>query len=301
MWRYWSPFVPKNDCLSFEKKKKQTKILPTPIMTVCKGCGSSFKRSGLFAHLYHSKNPSCNAYLKQIQDDSKLFWSELDNSTENRDPFSKSDFNVDGDGDIFGDFADYSAADWGMHIDGSDHGPGSDGTEDNDSDTGGLPSTGILESEIRDNFDLEDEDLYMATMAEEELGMEPERSPYQSSPTPSSPMTITADTSGLHTTSTGKASRLRGGFEKDLENEPVIVQFRGRAGAVVEEATPSNNCYSAEIGTHDQNCYAPFNSELDWKFARWAKLQGPGSTSVTELMAIEGVCMIALSQLIHNY
>ena len=146
-------------------------------------------------------------------------------------------------------------------------------------------------SNTNDDFDLEDEDLYMATMAEEELGIELERTPYQSSPTPSSPMEITADS--LHTmTRTGKASRLWGGFEKDLENKPVIVRFGGQAGAVIKEATPSNNRYSAKIGTH-QNCYTPFNSELDWKFARWAKLRGPGSTSVTELLAIEGVRMIA--------
>jgi hypothetical protein len=64
----------------------------------------------------------------------------------------------------------------------------------------------------------------------------------------------------------------------------------------VKEATPSNNQYSAELKDGaNQNIYAPFSSELDWKFARWAKLRGPGSTSVTELMAIEGVCFISLT------
>ena len=256
-------------------------------MTVCKGCGSSFKRSGLFAHLYHSKNPSCDAYLKQIQHDN-FFWSELEDSTENRDRFLKLDFNVDGEGDIFGDFADYSAADWAMNIDGIE--------EDNTGDNDNLPSTSSWEPEIQfdhENFgDLEDEDLFMATMAEEELGMEPERAPCHSSPTQSNHQaTMTVD-DDLHTT-TEKASRLRGGFEKDLENEPVIVHFGGQAGAVVKEATPSNNQYSAEVGDH-QNPYTPFTSELDWKFARWAKLRGPGSTAVTELMAIEGVRMISL-------
>ena len=140
--------------------------------------------------------------------------------------------------------------------------------------------------------DFEDEDLYMATMAEEELGMEPERAPRPSSPTQSrsSPMT---DPDSFHTT-IGKASRLRGGFEEGLKNEPVIVRFGRQAGAIVNEATPSNNQYSAEVGAHE-NFYAPFVSELDWKFARWAKLRGPGSTSVTELMAIEGVRLIYLT------
>ena len=78
-----------------------------------------------------------------------------------------------------------------------------------------------------------------------------------------------------------------------MKNEPVIVQFGGQAGAVVKEATPSNNQYSAEVRAH-VNFYAPFASKLDWKFARWAKLRGPGSTSVTELVAIEGVRLISI-------
>lgn len=76
----------------------------------------------------------------------------------------------------------------------------------------------------------------MATMAEEELGIELECAPCQSrdsSPTESSPTSMTA-TGDLHTTANGKAMRLRGGFEKDLKNEPIIVQFGGQAGAVVE-------------------------------------------------------------------
>lgn len=38
------------------------------------------------------------------------------------------------------------------------------------------------------------------------------------------------------------------------------------------------------------NIFAPFQSELDWKVARWAKLRGPGSTAVSELLEISGVC-----------
>ncbi|KIJ15199.1 hypothetical protein PAXINDRAFT_77646, partial [Paxillus involutus ATCC 200175] len=37
------------------------------------------------------------------------------------------------------------------------------------------------------------------------------------------------------------------------------------------------------------NVFAPFTSDLDWKFARWAKLHGPGSTTVSDLLAIDGV------------
>jgi len=39
------------------------------------------------------------------------------------------------------------------------------------------------------------------------------------------------------------------------------------------------------------NPYAPFSSKLDWEFAQWAKLRGPGSTAITELLKIDGVCL----------
>lgn len=250
-------------------------------MTVCKGCGSSFKRSGLFSHLYHSKNPGCQTYLKQIRHD-EIFWYEKEDSTEYQNQLRDPDFNVDGDGDIFGEFADYSVADWGMDIDDEDEPPATPSWGDSDDQTS--------------QDDLEDEDLYMATIAEEELGMEPVRSP---GPCPPSlkHSSATTDTDSVHTT-TGKASRLRGGFEEGLKNEPVIVKFGGRAGAIVKESIPSNDQYSAELEDGAiQNVYAPFASELDWKFARWAKLRGPGSTSVTELMAIEGVSLISLTNL----
>ncbi|KZT19755.1 hypothetical protein NEOLEDRAFT_1077268, partial [Neolentinus lepideus HHB14362 ss-1] len=48
--------------------------------------------------------------------------------------------------------------------------------------------------------------------------------------------------------------------------------------------------YSAQLGGHEDNVWAPFVSQLDWEVAWWAKLRGPGSTALTELLSIEGVC-----------
>ena len=36
----------------------------------------------------------------------------------------------------------------------------------------------------------------------------------------------------------------------------------------------------------DSNIYAPFASATDWLVARWAKMQGPGSTAMTDLLKI---------------
>ena len=45
--------------------------------------------------------------------------------------------------------------------------------------------------------------------------------------------------------------------------------------------------YQWAIGNN--NSYAPFRSKLDWDIAKWAKLRGPSSSAVTELLEIEGV------------
>ncbi|KAF8715292.1 hypothetical protein AX14_012641 [Amanita brunnescens Koide BX004] len=37
------------------------------------------------------------------------------------------------------------------------------------------------------------------------------------------------------------------------------------------------------------NIYAPFCSKMDWEIARWAKVHGPSSTAVSELLAIDGL------------
>ncbi|KAI9435011.1 hypothetical protein F5148DRAFT_1294986 [Russula earlei] len=38
------------------------------------------------------------------------------------------------------------------------------------------------------------------------------------------------------------------------------------------------------------NPWAPFASKIDWEIAKWAKLQGAGSTAFLDLLAIGGVC-----------
>ncbi|KAI1782343.1 hypothetical protein LXA43DRAFT_1145230 [Ganoderma leucocontextum] len=65
-----------------------------------------------------------------------------------------------------------------------------------------------------------------------------------------------------------------------LRQAPTHVRhFGGRAG----EPTISPDILVAD------NPYAPFNSRLDWEIARWGKLRGSSSTSLTELLQIQGV------------
>ena len=62
--------------------------------------------------------------------------------------------------------------------------------------------------------------------------------------------------------------------------------------------TSSGNASPACFGHEDEpmpseNPWAPFNSKLDWEIARWAKLRGPGSTAVSDLLSIDGVCFLS--------
>jgi len=70
-----------------------------------------------------------------------------------------------------------------------------------------------------------------------------------------------------------------------------IEQFPGSfAGMPVDTvgSEPGYIRYAGQLGLSD-NPWAPFNSKLDWEIARWAKLRGPGSTAVTDLLSINGV------------
>ncbi|KAI1797995.1 hypothetical protein LXA43DRAFT_875754 [Ganoderma leucocontextum] len=70
-----------------------------------------------------------------------------------------------------------------------------------------------------------------------------------------------------------------------------------RAGAPLPTKEPSAyHDYQTELDSEGENPYLPFKSRLDWEIARWAKMRGPGSTAVSELLAIKGLVeMLGLS------
>lgn len=92
-------------------------------------------------------------------------------------------------------------------------------------------------------------------------------------------------------------SALRYTFLKILgiqnNEDHIIVKFGGRAG----EALPLHPehvgyaGYSCALGIEDDaiNEWAPFSTRVEWEIARWAKLRGPSSTALSELLKITGV------------
>ena len=63
----------------------------------------------------------------------------------------------------------------------------------------------------------------------------------------------------------------------------------GRAGAPIEKINiPAHIRYQEKLNDRN-NAFAPFNSKIDWEFARWAKTRGISETAVNDLLSIEGV------------
>jgi hypothetical protein len=47
-----------------------------------------------------------------------------------------------------------------------------------------------------------------------------------------------------------------------------------------------------EQGVLANNIWVPFRSQCDWEVAHWAKMQGPTSSAVLELLVIDKVCVL---------
>lgn len=72
---------------------------------------------------------------------------------------------------------------------------------------------------------------------------------------------------------------------------PQVVKFpNSRAGEPVRSVDSTNNTYATRLREgSNTNLYSPFASKIDWEVAKWAKLRGPSSTSLADLLKIEGV------------
>lgn len=83
-------------------------------------------------------------------------------------------------------------------------------------------------------------------------------------------------------------------MQDQLTSKPVIETFPsnlGTPGAPI--STHHGHAYEKDrdalASNARGNLWAPFASQLDWEVARWAKLRGPSSTALTELLKIPEV------------
>jgi hypothetical protein len=85
---------------------------------------------------------------------------------------------------------------------------------------------------------------------------------------------------------------------RGLERGPFIEKFCGKAGEPVERNQDHLGYvrYSRDLQSEDvPSEWAPFSSRMEWEVARWAKLRGPSSTALSELLHINGVRWLSLS------
>ena len=80
-----------------------------------------------------------------------------------------------------------------------------------------------------------------------------------------------------------------GGHSQPLLQLTVVSFTQGGAGALAPDAHQGSTVYQSTQLVLGSSAWAPFQSQCDWEFARWAKLHGPTSSAVTDLLAIPGV------------
>lgn len=279
---------------------------------VCPACNrAGLTQTGYYSHLRQSKNPACNALLRRsnLATDSNTSDSEDGDESESRPPRSSSNANnlnsdtaddianandaVRSDalsqspfaGDAFGTVDDYGDDDFGQ--DGPLH-PFTDNVDNGNNDDD-LATPRLSGDE--DTSDEEDE--LDPELVDPENGWEPPRAGAQTGQDHTNDMTIDEDgpSHGDHEQDTARRSeveqRVNGGQPKKVIRYSEVYPDR-QCGSTIAFDRPTDKVYETSLTGLDSE-WAPFMSKMEWEVAKWAKLRGPGSTSFSELLAIEGV------------
>jgi hypothetical protein len=226
-------------------------------------CGAPFKRSGLRNHQQMSNDPLC-CLVSEANSSNNTSEPAAPPSLE---PITSVDYDMEADpaGDYFGNYLEYSLAELGLDDD-----------------------EGFLNDLVEKDFEDEEEAFEEVEAEQGQLEAERHNKGHLEGHGNHDPVN-----SGLEA-ETRVTMRLRGGAEGDLGKEPHVVKFtKGNAGAVyTRNGVNVNTEYTNNIGM-SENAYKPFSSKVEWEIARWAKTRGPSSTAFTELMNIDGVCLIS--------
>ncbi len=265
----------------------------------CPGCHDSFTLSGLTVHLKLTRNPQCIAVHEEKQRYRSPSPPQAPRtppapqpSTSDSAPQSPSVTPPPAvfDGDYFGD---YRATDFEDY----DESPG-----DDESDTSSVQTDDDI-PDLAEQDDIEDEeddpleDNWEPPPPHEVGEMWTEEDEVQLGAADGWDMDEDND-DGF-----AQAQKVRHQAEENLRRKTHIITFPGgRAGAPIsDEQVPSSHTMyqssvdSADADVSEMNPFAPFVSRMDWEVARWAKMRGPGSTAVTELLQIDGVRTILTS------
>ena len=237
------------------------------VMVFCSGCGGTFSLgSGYLNHVQLSRNADCAAIYQQSLDyqsdaDSDI---EYDSAEPQAAPIVRNHDNISGH-DFEDMFNEYNLDDY-IH----------DVREES-------------EQENDDNMEWGDEDE-----TDEEFG--DIDNDYWEPPPPQSLADDVEFLDEQEQDNPGFSQEARLAAEDAFRQHPVVEKYPDRhAGAPISnKRLASKNESYAKVINNEHNPWAPFSSQIDWEVARWAKLRGPGSTALSDLLKIDGVSVILL-------
>ncbi|KAF8262183.1 hypothetical protein EI94DRAFT_1773259 [Lactarius quietus] len=254
--------------------------------TLCEGCGTDVKCSGLYPHFQRSHNPLCKSYQVSLDggtlppDSEEAVTVPASGAQEIEHENMLTEYGVE-----TSPTETILAQGWHMaERDGSE--------SDFDASTDKADNLdGVIGRYLEEEEEEEDEAAMAmeATVAEDKYHLEPHRPLVNIMPKNSDNCKVSPEEQY-------RPYRLQGGYEQPLNNKPFIIKFPGMAGRSrgindLDEDIPTGaHTYQHQaLDDGATNVYAPFLSKTDWEIAQWAKLRGPGSTAFSELTSIEGM------------
>jgi hypothetical protein len=221
----------------------------------CPGCLKSFEVSAWGQHIALSRQPACHAIFEKNCAYLPGAGYDSDSDVEDLEDLDVDMTPQDFAGDFFGD--DYTNEDlpgWGQSDDEEPHwASNSPGSSDSELDS---------DSESDSSSDSDSD-----------------------SPPPPDPMD---DECGRPLTAEEEQAKA----DDDVWVNPYVQDFPGIAGKPIDESARKSafEGYQTNLGDGaSANIFAPFQSQMDWEFAKWSKLRGPSSTATTELLGIDNV------------
>ena len=105
----------------------------------------------------------------------------------------------------------------------------------------------------------------------------------------SSPTSVAPESSGLQSSMPLLDDTIESGtYNAEASSNTFVDHFpHGHPGAPLSMEQVS--IFESVQNSLGGSIWAPFQSQVDWEIARWAKMRGPSSTALTELLAIPEV------------
>ncbi|KAI1781775.1 hypothetical protein LXA43DRAFT_977924 [Ganoderma leucocontextum] len=248
------------------KSKKKSRKTQRPKTEKCAGCNGWYTINGYFHHLRQTSKPACIA----IRDSDEHYRASGSDANSTRSSQSTGAEPQQFEGDYFGEYQPGDCDDFDDYNADADENPEPDGDDD----------------EVAEEAEAEEAD----TLNFQEEGSWEEPPPQDDDDA----IAMDVDDEGLVEDRSTEALDLRTAqhrAQEQLCTKTFVNRFPDpRAGAplLTKESSAYDN-YQTELDPEGENPYRPFTSRLDWEIARWAKMRGPGSSAVTELLAIKGV------------